>query len=160
MNDISDSTRRDPSNFLTIGRTIMANERTLLAFLRTSIAFFVAGIGLIKYLDHPVFDAIGWIFVVLAGNIFDLGSTPAQTCQKSIEGSNTGRSTNSRKGDGSMNENAKKLFGATATPLASIFGSGFSGHRTHPCRRRGSICLAGHGLRLRSGLCYGQCHSF
>jgi len=67
MNDISDHTRRDPSDFLTIGRTIMANERTLLAFLRTSMAFFIAGIGLIKYLDHPVFDAIGSIFFVLAG---------------------------------------------------------------------------------------------
>ena len=67
MNDISDSTRRDPSNLLTIGRTIMANERTVLAFLRTSMTFFIAGIGLIKYLDHPVFDAIGWIFFVLAG---------------------------------------------------------------------------------------------
>jgi len=67
MNDISDHTRRDPSDFLTIGRTIMANERTLLAFLRTSMAFFIAGIGLIKYLDHPVFDAIGSVFFVLAG---------------------------------------------------------------------------------------------
>ena len=67
MNDISDITRRDPSNLLTIGRTIMANDRTLLAFLRTSLAFCAAGIGLIKYLDHPVFDVIGWIFVVLAG---------------------------------------------------------------------------------------------
>ena len=67
MNDISDHTRRDPSDFLTIGRTIMANERTLLAFLRTSMAFFIAGIGLIKYLDHAVFDAIGSVFFVLAG---------------------------------------------------------------------------------------------
>jgi len=67
MNGISDSTRRDPSNFLSIGSTIMANERTLLAFLRTFITFFVAGIGMIKYLDHPVLDAIGWIFVVLSG---------------------------------------------------------------------------------------------
>ena len=33
MNDISDRIRRDPANFLAIGRTIMANERTLLAFL-------------------------------------------------------------------------------------------------------------------------------
>ena len=33
VNDISDRTRRDPANFLAIGRTIMANERTLLAFL-------------------------------------------------------------------------------------------------------------------------------
>ena len=67
MNDISDSTRRDPSNLLTVGRTIMANERTLLAFLRTSLVFCATGIGLIKYLDHPIFDAIGWIFIVLAG---------------------------------------------------------------------------------------------
>jgi putative membrane protein len=66
VNDISDSTRRDPSNLLIIGRTIMANDRTLLAFLRTSLAFCAAGIGLIKYLNHPVFDVIGWIFVVLA----------------------------------------------------------------------------------------------
>jgi putative membrane protein len=67
VNDISDSTRRDPYNLLTIGRTIMANERTLLAFLRTSLAFCIAGIGLIKYLDHQALDAIGWIFIALAG---------------------------------------------------------------------------------------------
>ena len=73
MINISDSTRRDPFNFLTYGRTIMANERTLLAFLRTSITFFVAGIGMIKYLDHPVLDAIGWFFVVLAGIFFTWG---------------------------------------------------------------------------------------
>jgi putative membrane protein len=67
MNDISDRTMCGPANFLTIGRTIMANERTLLAFLRTSMTFLIAGIGLIKYLEHPALDAIGWIFVVLAG---------------------------------------------------------------------------------------------
>ncbi len=73
MNDISDRTRRDPANFLAIGRTIMANERTLLAFLRTSLAFLLVGIGLIKYLDHPVLDAIGWIFIVLGGIFFIWG---------------------------------------------------------------------------------------
>ena len=67
MSDISDKTRRDPSNLLTVGRTIMANDRTLLAFLRTSLAFLATGIGLIKYLDHQIFDAIGLIFIVLAG---------------------------------------------------------------------------------------------
>ena len=66
MNDISDHTRRDPVNLLTIGRTIMANDRTLLAFLRTSLAFCIAGIGLVKYLDHPISDVIGCIFVVIA----------------------------------------------------------------------------------------------
>lgn len=51
----------------------MANERTLLAFLRTSITFFVAGIGMIKYLDHPLLDTIGWFFIVLAGVFFIWG---------------------------------------------------------------------------------------
>ena len=59
VNDISDRTRPEPANFLTIGRTIMANERTLPAFLRTCMTFFIAGIGLIKYLDHPGIKAMG-----------------------------------------------------------------------------------------------------
>ena len=67
MNDISDRTKRDPANFLAIGSTSMANERTLLAFIRTSMTFVIMGIGMIKYLAHPVFDAIGWICVVIAG---------------------------------------------------------------------------------------------
>jgi putative membrane protein len=74
VKNISNSTRHDPAILLTIGRTIMANDRTLLAFLRTSLAFCAAGIGLIKYLDHPVFDVIGWIFVVLAGILFIWGA--------------------------------------------------------------------------------------
>ena len=73
MNDSSDNTRRNPSNLLTIGRTIMANDRTPLAFLRTSLAFCAAGIGLIKYLHHPVFDVIGWISVILGGILFIWG---------------------------------------------------------------------------------------
>jgi len=66
MENISDSAKRNPSNLLTIGRTIMANDRTMLAFFRTSLTFCAAGIGLIKYLDHPAYDVIGWIFIALA----------------------------------------------------------------------------------------------
>jgi uncharacterized membrane protein YidH (DUF202 family) len=39
MENISDSAKRNPSNLLTIGRTIMANDRTMLAFFRTSLTF-------------------------------------------------------------------------------------------------------------------------
>jgi putative membrane protein len=67
MEDISDSAKRNPSNLLIIGRTIMANDRTILAFFRTSLAFCAAGIGLIKYLDHPAYDVLGLIFIGLAG---------------------------------------------------------------------------------------------
>jgi hypothetical protein len=54
-------------------------------------------------LDKPVLDVFGWIFFVFAG-IFDLGSTAIQTSQKGIEGSNVGRSTIRRKGNGSVND--------------------------------------------------------
>ena len=67
MKAISNGARREPSSLLTIGRTIMANDRTLLSFSRTALAFFAAGIGLIKYLDHPAYDVIGWIFIGLSG---------------------------------------------------------------------------------------------
>ena len=66
MEDISDSAKCDPSGLLTIGRTIMANDRTMLAFFRTSLTFCAAGIGLIKYLDHPAYDIIGVVFIALA----------------------------------------------------------------------------------------------
>lgn len=73
MDEISDRTRRDPSSLLTLGRTIMANDRTLLAFLRTSLAFGAAGVGMIKYLDPPIFDVMGWIFVAFSGVILSAG---------------------------------------------------------------------------------------
>jgi len=83
VNDIPDRTRRDPANFLAIGRTIMANERTLLAFLRTSLAFFLVGGGLIKFLNHPVLDAIGWIF---AENLARLASPLLKYPERSANG--------------------------------------------------------------------------
>jgi putative membrane protein len=49
-----------------IGRTIMANERTLPAFLRTSLGFFLSGIALIKYLKHPLIQILGWVSIFLA----------------------------------------------------------------------------------------------
>jgi hypothetical protein len=67
-----------------------------------------------KYLDHHVFDVIEWIFVVLAAIFLIWWNTPAEAFQKSIEGSDTGRSTIHRKRDGSMNENAKILFGKSS----------------------------------------------
>ena len=65
------------------------------------------------------------VFYRTCRNIFHLGGTPVQIYQKSTQGSYAGSSTIRLKGNGSMNENTKKLLGVTATPLASIFGSGF-----------------------------------
>ena len=49
---------------LALGRTMMANERTLLSFVRTSLGLLGGGIALIKFLEHPGFVALGWILVV------------------------------------------------------------------------------------------------
>lgn len=67
MADTSGIANRDPSDVLTIGRTVLANDRTLLAFFRTSLTFGAAGIGLIKYLEHPVYEALGTVLLALAG---------------------------------------------------------------------------------------------
>ena len=66
MSDIYNSAKINSENLLAIGRTIMANERTLLAFLRTSLGFFLGGIALIKYLKHPIIEGLGWVFILLA----------------------------------------------------------------------------------------------
>ncbi len=43
-------------------------------------------------------------------NIIDLGSTAVQTSQKSIEGSNAGRSAIRRKGNGFVNDDKQTLY--------------------------------------------------
>ena len=66
MSDIDNSAKINSENLLAIGRTIMANERTLLTFLRTSLGFFLGGIALIKYLKHSIVEGLGWAFILLA----------------------------------------------------------------------------------------------
>jgi len=51
------------SDALNFGRTSMANERTLLAFIRTAISLLAAGVGFILLLEHPLLIGIGWIFI-------------------------------------------------------------------------------------------------
>ena len=53
-------------DYLTLDRTILANERTLLAYLRTFIGTFSAGIAMIKFLDAPLLTLIGYIFVAMS----------------------------------------------------------------------------------------------
>ena len=54
------------SDALNFGRTALANERTLLAFIRTAISLLAAGVGFILLLEHPLLIAIGWGFIGLA----------------------------------------------------------------------------------------------
>ncbi len=44
-------------------RTDLANDRTFLAYLRTALTFFVAGVTLIRFFGHIVTEFIGWVFI-------------------------------------------------------------------------------------------------
>jgi putative membrane protein len=46
-------------------RTKQANERTLLAYFRTALTLFVAGLGFIKFFDNIYIELAGWIFIPL-----------------------------------------------------------------------------------------------
>lgn len=53
-----------PANQLAITRTILANERTLQAFLRTALGCFLGGAGLLKFFGHPIYKIIGTFLVI------------------------------------------------------------------------------------------------
>ncbi len=54
-------------DYLAIDRTLLANERSLLAYMRTAITLFIAGISLIKFFDSVFVKALGEVF--LAGTL-------------------------------------------------------------------------------------------
>lgn len=63
----------DPINQLSIARTILANERTLLSYLRGSLGCLLGGVGLIKFLNHPVFLLGGSALLVISVILFAVG---------------------------------------------------------------------------------------
>jgi len=63
---IEKALQQNPADALNFGRTALANERTFLAFIRTTISLMASGIGLILLLKHPLMKTIGWIFIGFA----------------------------------------------------------------------------------------------
>lgn len=53
-------------DYLALDRTILANERTMLAYLRMFIATFSAGVAMIKFLDTPLTRITGCIFITVS----------------------------------------------------------------------------------------------
>lgn len=61
-------------------RFTLANERTYLAYVRSSLAFFAAGTGVLGYLDE-VLGSHG-LAVVIGGGLYALGVFTAATCYR------------------------------------------------------------------------------
>lgn len=56
---------RSETDRLAAVRTALANERTLLAYVRTALALSGGGAGMISLLEAPAAHAFGWTLVVL-----------------------------------------------------------------------------------------------
>ena len=57
----------DPKNIrdqLAADRTILANERTLLAYLRVALTLFVAGVSFIKFFESRILMILGAAFIL------------------------------------------------------------------------------------------------
>lgn len=51
------------ADYLSIDRTLLANERTLLAYFRTSLTLLVAGASFIQFFEIVIIQIVGWIFI-------------------------------------------------------------------------------------------------
>lgn len=53
--------------------TTLANERTFLAYIRTSLTLFVAGVSFVEFFTYPIVVKIGLVFVVFGIITFLIG---------------------------------------------------------------------------------------
>lgn len=60
-------------DYLAADRTVLANESTFLAYIRTALTFFIAGVTFIRFFDSLLIEVVGWLFIPLGIAIFALG---------------------------------------------------------------------------------------
>lgn len=78
---------------LALTRTILSNERTMLAYIRTGIAFFIAGAGVLRFIQDGVYVLItGWSLIVLGGIVIIWGIISYRRLRNSFAISKVSRS--------------------------------------------------------------------
>jgi len=70
---------------LAAGRTDLANERTLLAYVRTALALFAAGVTLVHFFESVWLDIVGWTFVPIGVGTFIIGAIRYKTMRDRIK---------------------------------------------------------------------------
>ena len=72
---------------LALDRTRLANERTLLSYLRTALMLLVAGASAVKFVgqSHDVVFT-GWLFIVLAFAVAIIGTWRFLDMRRTING--------------------------------------------------------------------------
>lgn len=55
-------------DYLAVDRTMLANEASFMAYVRTALTMIAAGATLVKFFDgNPIFQVLGWGFVMVGG---------------------------------------------------------------------------------------------
>ncbi len=70
---------------LSIERTVLANKRTLMAYFRSAVSLIVAGAGLMKFIQDPIWCIIGIIFIIVAPVMMTIGIVDYYRVKKLID---------------------------------------------------------------------------
>ena len=73
-----------PAIELASARTVMANERSLLAFVRTALGCLLGGAGLFKFFGHPVYEIVGILLILFSSALLFVGIRKYRTIKKLI----------------------------------------------------------------------------
>ena len=73
-----------PAIELAIARTVLANERSLLAFVRTALGCFLGGAGLFKFFGHPLYEIVGIMLMSISAAVLFIGIRKYRTIKKLI----------------------------------------------------------------------------
>lgn len=71
-------------DYLALDRTILANRRTLLSYVRTFIGLFAGGIGLVELQDNVIIIIIGYISMAISIPILVIGIIEYIKVKKSL----------------------------------------------------------------------------
>jgi putative membrane protein len=61
------------ADLLSLERNKLSNERTLLAYSRTFLSFFVAGVSLIQFFNNVLISSFGYVLIPLGFVIMGFG---------------------------------------------------------------------------------------
>lgn len=66
--------RADQRGHLAAVRSVLANERTFLAYQRTAVTTLAAAASFIKFFDNPLLELLGWLLLPVSVITAGLGA--------------------------------------------------------------------------------------
>lgn len=73
------------TDLLAVGRNELANERTMLAYIRTFLSFVVAGVSLIQFFNVRAFIMLGYGLIPIGFLILIIGAIRCRRIQKQLD---------------------------------------------------------------------------